>query len=84
MTAPRPTSRLSDTPQGTTVRISHLDGDVDATVVRLMEMGLIPGADIRVTRRAPLGDPLEIHVKDTRVCLRRADARRFVVDAEAR
>jgi ferrous iron transport protein A len=52
---------------------------LDGTLVRLMEMGMTPGAIVEVTRRAALGDPLEILVRGTRVCLRRADAARFPV-----
>ena len=52
---------------------------VDGTVLRLQEMGLTTGAHVVVTRRAPLGDPLEISVRDTRVCMRREHARAFSV-----
>lgn len=51
--------------------------EVDATVVRLLEMGLTAGAEVALTRRAPGGDPLEIEIRGTRLCLRRADAARF-------
>ena len=54
--------------------------DVDATVLRLFEMGLTDGAPVVVTRRAPLGGAIEIEVRGTRVCLRRDHARRFVVN----
>jgi Fe2+ transport system protein FeoA len=49
------------------------------TVLRLMEMGLTPGTRVTVTRRAPGGDPIEIRVRGTRLCLRHADAARFPV-----
>jgi ferrous iron transport protein A len=55
--------------------------EADATVLRLVEMGLTPTARILVTRRAPLGDPLEVEVRGTRVVLRRSEARRFRVSA---
>lgn len=48
-------------------------------VFRLIEMGLTPGAVVSVTRRAPLGGPLEVRVRGTRLCLRRDDAARFPV-----
>jgi ferrous iron transport protein A len=38
---------------------------------RLMEMGLTPGAPIRVVRG---GDPLQIVIRDYRLSLRRLDA----------
>jgi ferrous iron transport protein A len=72
-------ARLGEQPAGSTVVVEHLDGALDATAVRLMEMGLVPGAVVTITRAAPFGDPLEIAVCGTRLCLRRHDARRFVV-----
>jgi ferrous iron transport protein A len=58
-----------------------LNGDGDATVLRLVEMGMTAKAPIVVTRRAPLGDPIEVEVRGTRVVLRRAEAARFRVTA---
>lgn len=51
----------------------------DGTVIRLLEMGLTPGAEVVLSRRAPSADPIEIEVRGTRICLRRADAARFPV-----
>jgi len=52
---------------------------LNPTVLRLLEMGLTPGTEIVVTRRAPSSDPIEIRLRGTRVCLRRSDAARFPV-----
>jgi len=76
----QPASRLDQLRAGTTIVIDHVDGALDATAVRLMEMGLVPGATVTITRTAPLGDPLEVAVCGTRLCLRKNDAHRFVVD----
>ena len=43
--------------------------------LRLMEMGIVPGAVVRVVNSAPLGDPLHIIVKNYHLALRREDAR---------
>lgn len=42
---------------------------------RLMEMGLVEGAEVEVLGRAPLGDPLRVRVGDYRLMIREADAR---------
>jgi ferrous iron transport protein A len=42
--------------------------------VRLMEMGLFEGSPVRVLRRAPMGDPLEVQVGDYRLSLRKDEA----------
>ena len=41
---------------------------------RLMEMGLIEGAQVEVLGRAPLGDPLHIRLGDYELSLRCAEA----------
>lgn len=41
---------------------------------RLMDLGLVPGACVRVLRRAPLGDPLEVALKGCLLALRRDEA----------
>ncbi|MFN8061502.1 MAG: FeoA family protein [Vicinamibacterales bacterium] len=47
---------------------------------RLLEMGLVPGTPVTVTRVAPLGDPLEVRVRNYALSIRRAEALRIEVD----
>jgi ferrous iron transport protein A len=46
---------------------------------RLMEMGLVPGTPIQIIDVAPLGDPLEIEVRNSRLSIRRAEAAQIEV-----
>ena len=46
---------------------------------RLMEMGLVPGTEVRVVRVAPLGDPIELRVRNYALSVRRVDAAKIVV-----
>jgi ferrous iron transport protein A len=41
---------------------------------RLMEMGLTPGTAVALTNVAPLGDPLEIELRNCRLSIRRHEA----------
>jgi ferrous iron transport protein A len=41
---------------------------------RLMEMGLVEGAEVELVRRAPLGDPLQLRLGDYDLSIRSADA----------
>ena len=59
-------------------RITELRGD-DPLSQRLLEMGLLEGADIEVLRVAPLGDPLEVRLGDYQLSLRRSEAARVLV-----
>jgi Fe2+ transport system protein FeoA len=48
-------------------------------VLRLVELGMTPGTPVLVVRRAPFGEPIEVELRGTRLCLRRADAAAFGV-----
>lgn len=47
--------------------------------LRLMEMGIVPGAPVRVVKAAPLGDPIQICVHNYHLALRRTEARSIEV-----
>jgi ferrous iron transport protein A len=48
---------------------------------RLMDMGVVPGTDVRVEKVAPLGDPIEIRIKSYALSLRLGEARQIEVEA---
>ncbi len=48
---------------------------------RLMELGLVPGTEITITKVAPLGDPLEIAVRGSRLSIRHQEADALLVEA---
>ena len=37
---------------------------------RLADLGFVPGTELRIVRRAPFGDPLELEIRGYRLCLR--------------
>jgi ferrous iron transport protein A len=53
---------------------------VDEVSLRLLEMGLTPGADVALIGVAPLGDPLELELRGYRLSLRRSEAARVTVN----
>jgi ferrous iron transport protein A len=54
-------------------RVSRVDAR-GAVRQRLLDMGLIPGAILRVERLAPTGDPIWISLRGTQIALRRQEA----------
>jgi Fe2+ transport system protein FeoA len=46
---------------------------------RLLEMGLVPGIEVRVVTVAPLGDPIQIEVRGGQWSIRRLEAAQIVV-----
>lgn len=59
-------------------RILSLTGDA-VLVQRLMEMGMLEGDEVEMIGAAPLGDPLEVRLGDSRLSLRRSEAARVEV-----
>jgi ferrous iron transport protein A len=75
----------------TGVPLSSLDAGSRATVLavdvstsqgrRLCDLGFMPETEVRVVRRAPLGDPIIFYLRGGQICLRRAEAERIRVCA---
>ena len=51
---------------------------------RLLEMGFIRGATLRVEKLAPLGDPMELVIKDYHLSLRREEGQCILVSKETK
>ncbi len=69
---------LDKTPLGSTVRIVSLENS-DIVTLRLMEMGMVPGSTVRVVKSAPLGDPIQICLRNYHLALRRNEAQFITV-----
>ena len=41
---------------------------------RLRDLGFLPGTEVRLVRRAPLGDPAVYELRGAQICLRRTEA----------
>ena len=50
---------------------------------RLMDMGVLKGVEVKVEKVAPLGDPIEIIVKNYRLSLRKSEAAGIGVEVQA-
>ena len=70
---------LAELAMGRVARVEQIHGQ-DEICLRLLEMGLTPGVEIRLIGAAPLGDPLEIEVRGYRLSLRRGEAARVEID----
>jgi ferrous iron transport protein A len=72
---------LSDVAVGEHGRVVQVDG-IDGISLRLMEMGLTPGASFALLGTAPLGDPLELEIRGYRLSLRKSEAARVRVELQ--
>jgi len=57
-------------------------GGNSSTRRRIMDMGIVRGARVVLIRRAPLGDPVELEIKDYNLSLRKRDAENIYVKME--
>lgn len=48
---------------------------------RIMDMGVTPGVEIKVIKTAPLGDPVEVHVRGYELSMRKDEAAQIQVEA---
>jgi len=71
---------LSDLRVGERGRVVHLNQCDKSYRRRLLAMGLSCGAEFVVMRRAPLGDPVELKVRGSLLCLRQAEAHCLMIE----
>ena len=64
---------LKEVKPGATVKVVKISGE-GAVKRRIMEMGLTKGIEVFVRKVAPLGDPVEVTVRDYELSVRKTDA----------
>jgi Fe2+ transport system protein FeoA len=70
--------RLSEIKQGRLVKIISFDNN--DLLLKLMEMGCLPGENIKIDQVAPLGDPISIAVAGYSLSLRLSEADAIFVE----
>ena len=70
---------LKEVKVGQTVKVVKLHGE-GPVKRRIMDMGITKGVEVTVRKVAPLGDPIEINVRDYELSLRKADAQMIEVE----
>ena len=64
---------LRDVKIGSTCKVKRIHGE-GALKRRIMDMGITKGVEIYVRKVAPLGDPVEVNVRDYELSIRKGDA----------
>lgn len=70
---------LKDVRIGDTARVVKLHGEGPIRR-RIMDMGITKGVEVFVRKVAPLGDPIEVHVRSYELSLRKEDAAMIEVE----
>ena len=71
---------LADLIQDKSSRITGFTKEGE-TFSRLHSMGVIPGAEARLLRTAPLGDPMQVRIEGTLLSIRKRDAQQIQVES---
>ena len=69
---------IKDLKEGQSATICTVGGD-GALRQHFLDMGVIPGIEVKLIKYAPMGDPLEIRIHDYELTLRLADAEHIEV-----
>jgi Fe2+ transport system protein FeoA len=69
---------LYDLEDGKIATIQSFSGEMELQS-RLVEMGIMPGIQIRRIKTAPMNGPIEIKVRDYHVSLRQEDAHNIII-----
>ena len=70
---------LRDAKIGETVKVVKLHGE-GAVKRRIMDMGITKGVQVYVRKVAPLGDPVEVTVRNYELSIRKYDAEMIEVE----
>lgn len=72
---------LDRLPIGETATITNVGGEGPLRL-RLLDMGIIPKTKIYIRKVAPLGDPIEIHIRGYELTIRKDDAKKIEVERD--
>ena len=72
------TKKLSEIKQGQSAYIEKVGGE-GALRQHLLDMGVIPGAHVKLIKFAPMGDPMELRIHGYELTLRLADAEKIEI-----
>ncbi len=69
--------KLSELPFNTQAKIISVDKKI---ISRVAAMGVIPGTEVKIIRASPLGDPLELEIKNYNLSLRKQECKLIEVE----
>jgi Fe2+ transport system protein FeoA len=73
--------KLSELEPGDKGVVVKIGGSI-STRRRIMDMGVVRGTKVVLVRRAPLGDPVELEIRDYNLSLRKREAENIYVELE--
>lgn len=71
---------LSELQVGQKARVLKLKEENKAIRRHLLDMGITRGVEITIKKVAPMGDPIDIQLRDYELCLRKEDLSKIEVE----
>lgn len=71
---------LSQLEVGQTGKVIKLDEQNKAIKRHLLDMGITRGVEITIKKIAPMGDPIDISLRDYELCIRKLDLSKIEVE----
>ena len=71
---------MSDLVVGQKARVLSLNEEDRAIRRHLLDMGVTRGVEITIKKIAPMGDPIDISLRDYELCIRKEDLRKIEVE----
>ena len=71
---------LSDLKIGQKAKVIKLNEQNKALRRHLLDMGITKGVKVIIKKIAPMGDPIDIKLRDYELCLRKADLKQIEVE----
>ena len=71
---------LSDLMVGQKAKILKLNETNKAIRRHLLDMGIIKDTEVTIKKIAPMGDPIDISLRDYELCIRKADLSKIEVE----
>lgn len=73
--------KLNELEIGRHARILNVGGE-SALRLRLLDMGLTPRTSVMIRKVAPMGDPIELHLRGYELSIRLDDAKNIEIEVE--
>lgn len=71
---------LSELEVGQSAKVLRLKEENKAIRRHLLDMGVTRGVEITIKKIAPMGDPIDISLRDYELCIRKEDLKKIEVE----
>lgn len=72
--------KLDELKVGQKAKVLNLNVENKEIRRHLLDMGITRGVEIKIKKVAPMGDPIDIELRDYELCIRKADLSKIEVE----